>query len=494
MKKLLLMAILSQSVYADYNRALHDYEENKFAEAFTEFKRLAELGDADSQRNLAAMYARGEGVSKNVVEAYGWATLALAQDPDGAGQLRQALIKGMTKEEIEAGQKREQGLQGQFSQQALATNLMPISSGRQPDCAIAVTGDAIPVKMDAPRYPIEAAKQGTAADVRVKFYLTAHGTTVGVQIVEVKGRDVNLSASLKRAFSTVTTSAINKWQFLPATDEWLREIPREYQISYQMLNGIATQPHSPEEDVEYINQAISSDNTETMHQIAQQLNKQYGCTSIQVTTEVFRWPAGKSASGADSTAATRESNRQQLLLKVADRLSLRAAINGNAEEQYSVAKKLLTGDRCEKDLDKGMTWLAMAAQQRQPDAQYLLSRHLAAGDGIRKDPDEAQQWLRAAAESGHEQARIRFAMQLLKQDRASVDSALALLPMGNDDDISVLEVKALAAAISGQQRIAVQYQEKVLAIANEQGFDTEQRLQWLKQFRVGAIPDSDQVR
>src|SRR5580704_10635496 len=61
---------------ADLYSAQVAYEKHDFKTAFQQFKELAELGQPEAQYNLAALYARGEGVPINLTYAHAWASLA----------------------------------------------------------------------------------------------------------------------------------------------------------------------------------------------------------------------------------------------------------------------------------------------------------------------------------------------------------------------------------------------------------------------------------
>jgi TPR repeat protein len=52
------------------------------------------------------MYANGEGVPKNITEAYFWFNLAAAQGDDDAEKNRDILAKRMTREQIADAQQR----------------------------------------------------------------------------------------------------------------------------------------------------------------------------------------------------------------------------------------------------------------------------------------------------------------------------------------------------------------------------------------------------
>ena len=52
-----------------FQQAVSRYQQQKFNEAFTLFKELAEQGDASAQYNLGLMYDNGEGVRQDYGQA-----------------------------------------------------------------------------------------------------------------------------------------------------------------------------------------------------------------------------------------------------------------------------------------------------------------------------------------------------------------------------------------------------------------------------------------
>ena len=76
------------SAWADWNDGWAAYERGDYATALQEWRPLAEQGHAKAQYFLAAMYAYGTGVSRNVTEAVKWYRKAAEQsNPDAQGNL-----------------------------------------------------------------------------------------------------------------------------------------------------------------------------------------------------------------------------------------------------------------------------------------------------------------------------------------------------------------------------------------------------------------------
>jgi len=64
---------------ADMKLAIDSYNSRDFEDAFVEFKRMAELGDAKAQNWLAELYFFGQGGEQNYVESFRWYTAASDQ-------------------------------------------------------------------------------------------------------------------------------------------------------------------------------------------------------------------------------------------------------------------------------------------------------------------------------------------------------------------------------------------------------------------------------
>lgn len=81
----LIGLLSSQLVWANFDDAVSAYHQGHYTRAVSEFKRLAKVGDVTAQYNLAYMYARGLGVSKNYDLAFRW-FYAAAQRGDAEAQ------------------------------------------------------------------------------------------------------------------------------------------------------------------------------------------------------------------------------------------------------------------------------------------------------------------------------------------------------------------------------------------------------------------------
>ena len=73
---------------------------------FAATKKAAERGDAVAQYKLGAMYALGEGVPKDLVEAYAWWFIAAVGGDADAANNRVILAGELTKYQLSQGQER----------------------------------------------------------------------------------------------------------------------------------------------------------------------------------------------------------------------------------------------------------------------------------------------------------------------------------------------------------------------------------------------------
>ena len=80
----------------ELQEGLRAYSQGNFAGALRLWAPLAQRGDAVAQYNLGRLYARGEGVVRDLPEAYKWFTLAGKGGRREGEQARQALARAMT--------------------------------------------------------------------------------------------------------------------------------------------------------------------------------------------------------------------------------------------------------------------------------------------------------------------------------------------------------------------------------------------------------------
>lgn len=72
--------------------------------------------------------------------------------------------------------------------------------------AVGATADPVPVKLDPPEYPREAAMAGTQGYVVVEFTVTMNGDTEDISVIEAQPRNT---------FDSAARRAVSRWKFQP---------------------------------------------------------------------------------------------------------------------------------------------------------------------------------------------------------------------------------------------------------------------------------------
>lgn len=100
-----LMLVSSLAVAADFNAGMTAYERQDYKTAAEEFSALAEAGDYHAQYLLGRLYAEGNGVAQNKVQAYKWYDIAASRGHIHAAQARDTLARDMRRARITEAQK-----------------------------------------------------------------------------------------------------------------------------------------------------------------------------------------------------------------------------------------------------------------------------------------------------------------------------------------------------------------------------------------------------
>jgi TPR repeat protein len=100
---------------------------------------------------------------------------------------------------------------------------------------------------------------------------------------------------------------------------------------------------------------------------------------------------------------------------------LRRAQAGDAEAEYLLGRRLITGAGGSRNLNDGVSWLRKAADQGYGNAEYLLGTLYEQGSGVEHDDRKAVEWFRKAAQqdSPHAMEKLgRFEDRALNRTEA----------------------------------------------------------------------------
>lgn len=90
---------------ADFNAGMTAYERQDYAAAAREFRVLARNGDPHAQYMMGRLYALGNGVPQDFIQAHKWYNLAASRDHNHATQARDALARRMSSTQIATAQR-----------------------------------------------------------------------------------------------------------------------------------------------------------------------------------------------------------------------------------------------------------------------------------------------------------------------------------------------------------------------------------------------------
>lgn len=437
----LLAVGFSSSALADFGNAYQLFQDKKYEQAMPQLQILAQLGHPQAQLLLAQCYEEGLGTEADLNKAYAWALTAKGLSQPGAAE-KYVELRGKL-ESRRAGKQAFTEINGQYGALALKSNLYPTIHQvyRQP----AVVKQ---LKQDKPDYPNHFPRSGIAAWSVVTYDINENG--------RVENAKVALSFPAG-ALDKYVLDAMNKWAFTPPRNSYGDAIRLDHQIHVFNLDKIVTASRKFErENNEYIaaiREAAEADSAVNQYKFG--LIAQAGLVKDQ---KALPW-------------------------------YLKAAINGYAPAQFTVAQCLLTGSLCDKDSNKAINWLTYAAADGDPQASYLLSHQLLDSDNIQFDPERAARYLESAAAKNYVPAIVEYASLLAMSDNPKLrnaERAIQLAEQGlaqDEDNPKLLSTIGIALIEQGKQERGEEMLEQAVAAAEERNWATENYRDLLNDYR-----------
>jgi TonB family protein len=361
-------------IKADILSATLDYNTGKHQQAFSEFQRLAKLGHKDAIYNIGVMYLYGQGVSKDLVNAHSWFSLAadygLDEARSAARLIEQELANKGTPQLLDT---HVEELNQRYGYEQYQATLLPIFNDQQFLLATSIPPKRLH-KVDA-KYPKEAYEKGLEGWVWLEFDVDESGAVKDVDIID---------AFPNKTFNRAIYNAVRRWRYEPL-----------------MLNGKAESYSSRSLLYHFTTfkgkryQASFSQQKKTYQKKINQLIEGAEQGNALVQYYIANWMV------ADEHNATRLLRSHWQQPTAGSDLLLASAINGYPNSQYRLGSNLLRGEYTQTDRKKGLNWLLNAAQSGFSFAQYRLGRELLDKKSLEYDVDKAKRWLKSAAQQGH---------------------------------------------------------------------------------------------
>ncbi|MEJ6476884.1 TonB family protein [Pseudoalteromonas piscicida] len=346
---------------ADLYDATLAYQNEKFKIAFSEFSRLAQLGNADAMYNLGVMYLHGQGTEQSAANAFTWFSLANEFGIPEAFQTAQLVLQ---QSNDQSGLKDFLKLQKTrlANTYLLDTTLTRL---RLPNTVTTPTK----IQDVLPDYPRETVRQGVEGWVWLEFDIDQSGKATNIEIID---------SYPKHIFTASLLNAVEKWRYSG---------PKE---AHTLIYHFATFKGKQ------YRETLSIQKKAYEKQLRQNINAaEQGVAQVQYY--IANWLSMK------------DYNAYQLLRyhwrseEPANELYLAAAKNGLDLAQYRLATQLINvGEH-----RLGALWLEHAAQTMDI-AKYRLAKLLIVNKELRNLP-QAIKILAEAASNGHLRSAILLA-------------------------------------------------------------------------------------
>src|SRR5947207_1063563 len=420
---LLVAALLCAPARADLFTAQLAYQKGDYERAFKDYRELAELGQATAQRNLAIMYAKGQGVRQSEINAFAWASLAAEGGDAGAKslveQLRPLLDPGS--EKIAAD------IAAPFSRTALDKRLMP----RVEDDELSQARCSKP-NVGTLTYPLEAEEKRVQGDVLVELTVLSDGSTRNPRIVY---------AVPTGFFESTTRSIALHMRYQPAASDGA-PVHCHLMIRF-LLPGAGDSRELQRFAITTRQKAEAGDaSSELLYGLMLAGLPQLG----RPRSEAVPW-------------------------------FLKAAQAGSRSGQYMVGSSMLYGMGCRCEQNKAEVWLRRAAEADQSNAQVTLAAYALRGSADERNIRMADVWLERAAASGDHDGMYYLSALLAATPVEAIRDpkrALSLLDKLRNDvsgNPTAVEIRAAALGASGAYAEAVKKQRQAISMADALKWD-----------------------
>ena len=413
------------------------YEQENYEQAVRHFRTAANADHADAQACLAACYATGEGVERDLDAAELWAKRALDSGDEQAAELLDAIHEEQRDEAFESGVScYEQGDYTQAFQYFHTAAQLGLPNAQFSLALCYFEGEGVEQDLDMAILWVErASEQGLESAAELLKLLKAakeHPFDLGVACL--KQEDFEQAVLF---FRIAAEQGDAKAQFNLA-------------LCYSQGKGVE---ENQSEAVRWYRAAAEQGDQKAAEALARLRKKEAAEAFIlgvachekgEYTQAVqhFRTAAESGDATAQFNLAVFYEQGEGVEQDQAEAVHwyLKAADQGNAKAQYNLAICYARGEGVEKNLDTAITWaeraheqgledaeeflfalklkreaakphFLIAAERGDANAQFDLALRYADGDGVEQDQSKAVHWYQKAAEQGHAKAQFNLAVR-----------------------------------------------------------------------------------
>jgi TPR repeat protein len=376
MKKLITLVLLYTTIgLADINSAKDDYKNERFEQAYSEFKIIAQLGFSEPQNYLAQMLMKSQGVEKNLIEAYAWSLISEGELND-YNELTQIIHNKLNPEQQAKAELLAASYRNKYTNKK--TKYLAID---QSDNSQSIQINQSKSKFFAPKYPKQMALKKQEGYVSFMFNIYPDGSV----------RDI------------VVEDEFPVGQF---TKEAIKAMCH-YNIAYKGEDGSQVKLNKPKPATQKIefklfkNHGSSKEQLKNIETVKNKALKGDAYAKLQYT-KYFESVLGK----------TGDIKQQQINQWLID-----AANEGYIEAHYRIGKKMFYGMGIIKQQQLGAQSILIAAVYGNKNAQYLMYQLLISNQIKSAFKSDAYYWLKNAVSNGSLIAKLAFVKYVALHDK-----------------------------------------------------------------------------
>lgn len=382
-----ILILLSSTSHADFFDAQENYQNENFLAAYTEYLTLSKLGNYQSQYNAAVMLTKGQGVEKNLVEAYAWAKTSEPGN-EKYKELTAIISNILSNEDLDSAEKLSNSFIEKYGYVNAKVLIGPVITAQENEEDVNQV-KLISTSKTPPMYPRAQLVKGMEGWVDIMYNVYPDGSVRDIHIIDDMPKDAFAVAALRSV--EPYTYTFEKNGVKTTIDEPISAMTR---IFFKLASSVKADPG-----------ALSPKQKSQISELSQKakegdLDARY---SYAVLFETFLRQKG-------------EIPAEQI-----NEWLFNLAQNGVIDAQYRLGKNIYYGKACKVEKQKGVDWIMNAAQLGDANAEYMAYQMLQNKSVINQSEQTPIYWLRQAAENGSSIAQMRLAKEISLMEHPSQD-------------------------------------------------------------------------